>query len=95
MSGGINLSLNNYRDEAGEFLKRIGAENEGLESKVKMLEDEFDTLKLSMNEPRKLNHQIYDMLFLLFEIASETNFDIDTEWDNGRIRKQEKYIKTT
>ncbi len=87
------MSLNKYRDEAGEFLEKIGAKNNDIEGKVKMLEEEFDLLKESINEPNKLNHQIYDMLFLLFEIASETNFDIDTEWNKGRIRKQKKYVE--
>ena len=87
------MSLNNYRDEAGEFLKNIGADNDGLEAKVKMLEEEFGILKSSINETRKLNHQVYDMLFLLFEIASDTNMDIDAEWSKGRIKKQNKYIK--
>ena len=87
------MSLNNYRDEAGDFLKKIGADNEGTGKKVKWLEDEFNILKASINEPSKLNHQVYDMLFLLFEIAFESNMDIDTEWNNGRVRKQEKYIK--
>lgn len=90
--GGSSLSLNNYRDEAGDFLEKIGAKNNDIEEKVKMLEEELRILKESINEPNKLNHQIYDMLFLLFEIASETNFDIDAEWNMGRIRKQKKYI---
>lgn len=91
--GVINLSLNNYRDEAGDFLKKIGSDNLGIEEKVKWLEEEFNILKTSINEPSKLNHQVYDMLFLLFEIAFESNMDIETEWNNGRIRKQKKYIE--
>jgi len=88
----INLSLNNYRDEAGDFLKNIGTENKGIEEKIKWLEEEFNILKASIDEPSKLNHQVYDMLFLLFEIAFESNMDIDKEWNNGRVRKQKKYI---
>ena len=87
------MSLNNYRDEARDFLEKIGVKNNDIEGKIKMLEEEFDLLKESINEPEKLNHQIYDMLFLLFEIASESNFDIDAEWNKGRIRKQKKYIE--
>ena len=90
---GIHLSLNNYRDEAGNFLEKIGVKNNNIEEKVKMLEEELNILKMSINEPNKLNHQIYDMLFLLFEIASETSFDIDAEWSKGRIKKQKKYIE--
>jgi hypothetical protein len=91
--GVLYLSLNDYRDEAGNFLKRINAVNEGIEVKVKMLEKELNILKKSINEPFKLNHQVYDMLFLLFEIASEQNMDIDNEWNNGKMKKQKKYIE--
>ncbi len=87
------MGLNKYRDEAGDFLARIGAEKD-LEIKIKMLEEEFEQLKSSIDKPNKFNHQIYDMLFLLFEIASEANVDIDTEWAFGRIRKEQKYIRS-
>lgn len=40
----------------------------------------------------KLRHQIYDMLFILFEIAADNKFDLDAEWDKGRQRKKEKYL---
>jgi hypothetical protein len=43
------LSLNNFRDEAGDFLEKIGAKNNDIEGKVKMLEEEFDILKESIN----------------------------------------------
>ncbi|GAA0180896.1 hypothetical protein SH2C18_35140 [Clostridium sediminicola] len=36
------MSLNDYRDEAEEFLKKIGSENEGTDIKVNMLEDELN-----------------------------------------------------
>ncbi|MDR7856586.1 hypothetical protein [Tissierella sp.] len=87
------MSLNNYRDEAGDFLEKIGAKNSDIDGKVKMLEDEFNILKEFINEPNRMNHQVYDMLFLLFEIAYEANFDIDAEWNKGRIRKQKKYVE--
>ena len=88
------MSLNNYRDEAGDFLNKIGAKNDGSNTneKISMLEEEFNILKEVTNNPDKLKHQIYDMLFILFEIASDYKFDIDNEWDKGRKHKQEKYI---
>jgi len=86
------VGLNNYRDETGIFLEKIGAENEGVEAKVKMLEEEFNILKASIGNEDKLRHKIYDMLFLLFEIASEYNVDLDLEWNTGREHKQNKYI---
>lgn len=86
------ISLNGYRDEAEDFLKKIGAKNDGSDTKVNMLEEEFNILKEVIDNPDKLKHQIYDMLFILFEIASDYKFDLDNEWNKGRKRKEEKYI---
>lgn len=88
------MSLNDYRDEAGVFLKKIGARNDesDTEAKVKMLEEEFNILKEVVENQDRLKHQIYDMLFILFEIASDHKFDLDSEWNKGRKRKEEKYI---
>lgn len=86
------MSLNSYRDEAEDFLKKIGAKNDGSDTKVAMLEEEFNILKEVKDNPDKLKHQIYDMLFILFEIASDHKFDLDNEWNKGRKHKEEKYI---
>jgi len=85
------MSLNDYRDEAGDFLTKINAKNNS-EDKIGMLEEEFGLLKGAVDTPERLRHQIYDMMFLLFEIASVHGFDLDEEWDKGRKRKQEKYL---
>jgi hypothetical protein len=70
IEGGLILGLNKYRDEAGEFINRIGI-NEGFIPKIfEMLAEEMNLLKESREEPDKFRHQVYDMLFILFEIAS-------------------------
>lgn len=88
------MSLNDYRDEAGVFLRKIGARNDESDTDVKinMLEEEFNILKEVANNPDRLKHQIYDMLFILFEIASDHKFDLDNEWNKGKRHKEEKYI---
>jgi hypothetical protein len=92
LNGGFTLNLNNYRDEAETFLKKLGVQNETLDIKISMLEEELNLLKKAGNNQDLLKHQIYDMLFILFEIASDYNFDLEEEWMKGRIRKDEKYI---
>ena len=57
-----------------------------------MLEEKYGDLKLSVGEPDQLPHRIYDVLFLLFEIAAKHRFDLDVEWEAGRIRKH-KYTR--
>jgi len=91
---GINMTLNSYKDEAKDFLQKIGALNEGVKSKINWLDDEFKLLKDAVNDnaQNRLKHQIYDMLFLLFEISADYNFDLDKEWDIGKEHKQKKYI---
>ncbi len=56
-----------------------------------MLDDELQQLKTSASDPPKFQHKVYDVLFLLFELAARHNLDLDHEWDNGRLRK-EKYL---
>lgn len=89
------MSLNNYRDEAGDFLHKIGAEDEKIEIKLKMLDNEFNTLKESINNPDTVKHQIYDILFLLFEVAYDYKLDLEEEWNKGKERKQKKYINSS
>lgn len=86
------MNLNNYRDEAEDFLKKLGVQNETLDIKISMLEEEFNLLKKATDNQVLLKHQIYDMLFILFEIASDYNFDLEEEWAKGRMRKMEKYM---
>lgn len=33
------------------------------------------------------------MLYLLFEIAADNDFDLDREWKEGAKQKKEKYLK--
>ncbi len=86
--------LNNYRDEAGEFLRAIGAEQEDISKVLGMLDKEVLTLKrqAASGETTGLAHQTYDVLFLLLELAARFNLDLDAEWTAGRQRKKAKYL---
>ena len=57
-----------------------------------MLQDELDILKANLCDEKIISHQVYDLLFLLFEIAFQYNVDLDSEWLAGRSRKQKKYL---
>lgn len=85
------MGLNSYKDEAKEFLIRIGAKNEGIDKKIELFEEEFDELKTHISNRVIATHKIYDLLFILFEIASEYDSDLDLEWEKGRERKSRKY----
>ncbi len=88
------MSLNNYTEEARHFLEKMNALNEDVELKLKWLDEEFQLLNdaVDKQDKNKIQHQIYDMLFILFEISAEYNLDLDSEWKFGRKRKQEKYL---
>lgn len=89
------MTLNHYRNEAADFLRRSGFKDDNCSTKIAMLEEEFSILKKATDNPEQLKHQIYDMLFLLFELAAEYEFDLDEEWNKGRIHKYNKYIAKT
>jgi len=90
------MSLNEYKNEVREFLIRMNSLNGDNHQKITWLNQEFELLKNAVNalERDKIEHQLYDMLYLLFEIAADNNFDLDKEWQKGRKRKQGKYIKS-
>lgn len=87
------MSLNEYKNEVREFLIKMDSLNEDNQQKITWLSKEFELLKKAVNasERDKIKHQLYDMLYLIFEMAADNNFDLDKEWQKGRKRKQEKY----
>jgi NTP pyrophosphatase (non-canonical NTP hydrolase) len=85
------MGLNEYRDEVGESLDGIAAREEPISRAIDMLDEEITLLKESLNDRERLNHQLYDVLFLLFEIAAMHNLDMDAEWTRGRDRKRARY----
>jgi len=87
----VNVSLNSYVDEVKEFLDRVKNSDISTDNILKFLDVEYDLLKNSTTYDEKLKHQIYDMLFLLFEIAATRKLDLDEEWEKGRENKLKKY----
>ena len=85
------MGLNDFRDEVGEFLKQVTDKAEPVSQIVFMLDQEITLLKESLDNRERLNHQLYDVLFLLFEVAAICNLDLDSEWIQGREKKRLKY----
>jgi len=86
------MNLNAYRDEVAIFLGQ--SEQKGPISNsviVKMLETEFEHLKECLDDSSRFCHQVYDMMFLLFELSATNDFDLDAEWEQGRQKKM-KYL---
>jgi hypothetical protein len=93
--GGKDMSLNEYKNEVREFLIKMNSLNGNNDEKITWLNEEFELLKNAVNasERDKIEHQLYDILYLVFEMAADNNFDLDKEWQKGRKRKNEKYLK--
>ena len=90
----MNDSLNNLKNEVRErFLDLLGEKKSTFEDLISMLEEELSLLKSVINDKARFGHQIYDMLFILFTLASEHEIDLDEQWKNGWIKKQ-KYLKS-
>ena len=87
------MALNTYRDEAGSFLKAIGAADRDPVEILAMLDEETLLLKQSIDDPPRLGHQVYDVMFLLMELAARFGLDLDAEWEKGRERKQARYLQ--
>jgi hypothetical protein len=87
------MNLNAFRDEARAFLKTVDPlSDEPISKIIRMIDEEHRELKASLDDPKRLGHQIYDLLFLLFELAAKENVDLDTQWLQGRDRKL-KYME--
>ena len=86
------MSLNGYRDEVAEFLDKIAAREEPVSRVMDMLGEEIVLLKESLDDRERLSHQLYDVLFLLCEVAAMYNLDMDSAWAQGRERKRAKYL---
>ena len=86
------MGLNGYRDEVTEFLNEIAAREEPISRVIDMLDEEITLLKKSLDDRVRLNHQLYDVLFLIFEIAAIKHLDVDSEWARGREKKKAKYL---
>lgn len=85
--------LNEYRDETERFLRQIGDFQKHADQKLDWLREEYDLLCTAVNlgDREKTAHEIYDMMYLLFELAADNRADLDAQWEQGRKRKQEKY----
>lgn len=84
--------LNNYKKEVADFLDKLGEGQAKIPEILDMLEKEFNILKKALDNKRTTCHQVYDMLFLIFEIAAKYDCDLDEEWLNGFERKRKKYL---
>lgn len=89
------MCLNDYRDEVKEFLVKVNSLGKNQERKLVWLEKELELLKSAVrnSDNKAISHQIYDMMYLLFEVAADNNSDLDIEWINGNNKKNDKYVK--
>ena len=86
------MGLNTYRDEAGDFLKALGDSDRSASDILDMVEHEMALLKKAIGDAPKFRHQIYDVLFLLFELGAIAGFDLDEEWNRCRPDLYAKYL---
>ncbi|MFH1089450.1 MAG: hypothetical protein V1716_03435 [Candidatus Uhrbacteria bacterium] len=85
------MSLNNLRDQVADFLNKL-KENKFTEDDIlNEIENKLSIIRSSRDDDNEYRHQIYDILYLLLELAAKHNYDLDDEWQKGQIRKQ-KYL---
>ncbi len=86
------MGLNQYRDEAGDFMKALGGAAYSTAAIADMLREELNLLEKAVDDAPRLRHQIHDVLFLLFELAAIRDFDLDEEWRECLPRAYAKYV---
>ncbi|MBW2623450.1 MAG: hypothetical protein JRD68_11145 [Deltaproteobacteria bacterium] len=93
------MELNDYKDEAGAFLEQLGATDQDVATIVDLLKGDFAILMDYFNgriiDTDKMGHKTYDVIFLLMQLASRFDTDLDHEWIMGRQRKKKKYLEET
>lgn len=93
------MDLNDYRDEAGDFFRQLGASKQEAATIVKYLKEDFAQLMDFFNgriiDTVEMGHKTYDVIFLLMELASRFDTDLNEEWNLGRQRKKKKYLDET
>ncbi len=93
------MDLNDYRDEAGDFFRQLGASKQEVATIVKYLKEDFAQLMDFFNgriiDSHEMGRKTYDVIFLLMELASRFDTDLNEEWNLGRQRKKKKYLDET
>ena len=88
------MGLNAFRDETARFTASLGASALSEAELVRELDHEMKRLRACIRRDRaSLQHAVCDVLFLLFSIAAERELDLDSEWQQGREGKQQKYLR--
>ncbi len=93
------MDLNDYRDEAGDFLRQLDASKQEVTTLLKYMKEDFTQLMDFFDgrviDTVEMGHKTYDMIFLLMELASRFDTDLNEEWKLGRQRKKKKYLAET
>ncbi len=85
------MSFNDYRNEVQQFMSALKETQWPPATIIQALEQEIVILKANLNDKATVDHQLYDLLFLLLELAAHNQTDLDTEWNQGKAKKK-KYL---
>lgn len=85
------MSLNSLRDQVADFLNKLKEDKFTEDDILNEIDNKLSMIRNSHDNDSEYHHQIYDILYLLLELAAKHKFDLDDEWQKGQIRKQ-KYL---
>jgi len=85
------MYLNNLRDQVADFLNKLKEDKFTEDDILNEIDDKLSIIRDSRDNDSEYRHQIYDILYLLLELAAKHNYDLDDEWQKGQIRKR-KYL---
>ena len=87
------MTLQPYIDEARAYLDRGGAEG-SVEEILYTIHKGAKLLERGDGDREGFEHQLYDLLFLLFELAAACDVDLDAAWERGRAMKDLPHLGT-
>jgi len=85
------MYLNILRDQVADFLNKLKEDKFTEDDIFNEIDNKLLIIRKSRDNDDEYRHQIYDILYLLLELAAKHNYDLDDEWQKGQIRKQ-KYL---
>jgi hypothetical protein len=85
------MALNELKDEVQTFMTSLKNKCYDKKTIIELIDKDLLTLKENLNTKSIVDHKLYDLLFLIFELAVHNKTDLDLQWDEGKKRKN-KYL---
>lgn len=84
--------LNSLKNKVKAFEKKAGFDKTGVNTLLKMVDEEISILKSKRRSKKIVDHKLIDLQVLILQIANRYKTDLDSELVK-HFKKSEKYLK--